>query len=94
MDGKLTHAHSRTRAHTRIFVRARTHTLTHTHHCRSRVPAMKDGKRWHMRRVQGGGGGDDGGEKVLPGEVFLTFMLTMKGIVQPYVVPLNFLSSR
>lgn len=46
---------------------------------KSRVAAMKEAKRWHMRREKGAS------DKVLPGEVFLTYMLTMKGIVQPYV---------
>eukprot|EP00041_Stephanoeca_diplocostata_P035003 m.1216799 g.1216799 ORF g.1216799 m.1216799 type:complete len:2198 (+) comp24615_c0_seq1:290-6883(+) len=57
---------------------------------RSRVQAFEDLEKVHLQRAggnapTGSGGGGGGGEGVLPGEVFLTYMLTCKGIVQPYI---------
>lgn len=54
---------------------------------RSRVQVFDELEKFHLVRSNNGtaatGGG--GGEGVLPGEVFLTYMLTCKGIVQPYI---------
>eukprot|EP00038_Savillea_parva_P022608 m.38083 g.38083 ORF g.38083 m.38083 type:complete len:2096 (+) comp5614_c0_seq1:192-6479(+) len=46
----------------------------------SKVAAMREAAHWHLGRDE-----KSASDKVLPGEVFLTYMLTMKGIVQPFV---------